>query len=83
MSNKISVSDKIDRAFVFDLATRGSVRVLSHQVTVEGDSVDLSGIQIPAGVSIDWIGAYPTKDEWHPRARITFNFAGLPDPPKG
>ena len=70
------VSDRIDRAFVFELAKRGKVRVLSHQVSIEGESVDLKGIKIPDGVTIDWFGAMPNKDEWHPVARITFNFLG-------
>ena len=74
---EIGVSDKIDRAFVFELAKRGNVRVLSQQVvleTVDGRSVDLSGLILPAGVTIDWFSARPTKDEWHPIASITFRF---------
>lgn len=73
----VQVSDKIDRAFVFELAKRGSVRVLSNQVCVEGESVDLSGVAIPQGVTIDWIGAHPTKDEWNPVAKVTFSFVGV------
>lgn len=72
MSGEISVSDKIDRAFVFKLATRGKVRVLSHQVTIQGTSVDLTGIEIPAGCSIDWLGVAKTGE-----ASVTFNFLGM------
>jgi hypothetical protein len=77
MSGEISISDKVDRDFVFQLATRGYVRVLSLQVVIEGESVDLTGIKIPDGVSIDWIGARATKDEFRPRASVTFNFDGV------
>lgn len=75
--SEISVSDKIDREFVFELAKHGFVRVLLQQVifeTVEGQGSDLSGIAIPSGVTIDWFGARPTKNEWHPVASITFHF---------
>lgn len=72
MTGEISVSEKIDRAFVFKLATRGRVKVLSHQVTVQGSSVDLTGIAIPAGCSIDWLGITKTGE-----ASITFSFLGL------
>lgn len=61
MSGEISISEKVDREFVFQLATRGYVKVLSLQVVVEGESVDLTGIKIPVGVSIDYISAYATS----------------------
>lgn len=77
MSEEISISEKVDREFVFQLATRGYVKVLSLQVIVEGESVDLTGIKIPVGVSIDYVGAYATRNDHQPRARVTFNFDGV------
>lgn len=74
---EIAISDKIDRAFVFELAKCGNVRVLTQQVvleTVDGNGVDLSGLVLPPGISIDWISARPTRDEWRPIASITFRF---------
>ncbi len=71
---KSVVSDKIDRDFVFELARRGKVEVFSSQVSIEGDSVDLTDVKIPSGVTIDWIGAKPTKDEWKPIGCVTFRF---------
>lgn len=65
----VSISDKINKDFVFELATRGKIKVLSHQVTIEGDSVDLTGITIPAGVAIDFISGH-----------VTFSFRGAEKP---
>jgi len=70
----IHYSEKIDYAFVVELAKRGNVHLCSSQVTVEGKSVDLSGVKIPEGVTIDWMGAIPTKSEYDPVAKVTFRF---------
>lgn len=70
----VSYSDKIDRDFVFELTKIGKVHLCSSQVTVEGTSLDMKRVQIPAGVTIDWIGGTPSGHGTQPAAMITFRF---------
>ena len=56
MFTDFAVEKCVDRDFVWELCKRGSVHVLISQVTVTGNSLDLSGIKIPDGCEIEWCG---------------------------
>ena len=72
-SESTEYSDAIDKEFVFELAKRGNVHVLSHQVTVESMSgIKFEGLQIPANCELEWAGASPARNEHHPIVKMTF-----------
>jgi hypothetical protein len=70
----VSYSPNIDTNFVLELAKRGKVHLLSHQVTIEGHSIDLEGVLIPRGVTIDFIGARCSASPSSPVGMVTFRF---------
>lgn len=66
--SEINYDAGISAGFVLALATVGSVRLTSHQATVEGSHIDLRKIPLPEGTIIQEIGTSGNK------VYVTFNF---------
>ena len=71
---KADISKNINREFVWALCQRGAVEVLSSQVTIRGQCLNLDGVRIPEGCRIEYVGAKPTRDEFSPEVIVTFGF---------
>lgn len=68
------VHDCVDREFVWELCKRGHVHVLSSQVTITGESLDLSGVKIPNGCEVEFVHGIDRGQHQSPLCKITFGW---------